>query len=141
MQWIPLAFTFASAALFGLLFLNIIDGSFLGFWLLLGLLFTGKYVKKTNILSSKSDKVKNTFKQYALLLDQIENEQFTSQLLQIKQQQIQSEHKKASVIFSQFSKSLDALDNRNNLIAAIFGNGFLLSDIKNSYRVEQWIAQ
>ncbi|RLD29104.1 MAG: DNA mismatch repair protein MutS [Bacteroidetes bacterium] len=141
MQWIPLAFTIATIGLFVLLFLNIIDGSFLGFWLLIGLLFTGNYVKKTNSLSSKTDKVKDTFRQYALLLDQIENEKFTSVLLQHKQQQINSEEEKASAIFSTFSKSLDALDNRNNLVSAIFGNGFLLSDIKNTYRVEQWITQ
>jgi len=85
--------------------------------------------------------VKNTFSQYALLLDQIENEKFTSELLQQKQHQINSEKEKASAIFASFSKSLDALDNRNNLISAIFGNGFLLSDIKNTYRVEQWISQ
>ena len=141
MRWIPLAFTIASIGLFVLLFFNIINGSLLGFWLLLGLLITGKYVKKTNSLSSKTDKVKDTFKQYALLLDKIENEKFTSELLKQKQQQINSDDEKASTIFAAFSKSLDALDNRNNLISAIFGNGFLLSDIKNAYKVEQWIMQ
>lgn len=141
MQWIPLAFTMASVGLFGLLFFNIIDGSFLGFWLLIGLLLTGNYVKKTNILSSNTDKMKDTFRQYAFLLDKIENEKFTSELLQQKKQQINSDAEKASTIFASFSKSLDALDNRNNLISAIFGNGFLLSDIKNAYKVEQWIMQ
>jgi len=141
MQRIPFTFTIASIGLFVLLFFDIIGGSFLGFWLLIGLLFTGKYVKKTNILSSNTDKAKDTFRQYALLLDKIENEKFTSELLQQKQQQINSEEEKASTIFAAFSKSLDALDNRSNLISAIFGNGFLLSDIKNAYKVEQWITQ
>ncbi|MBN4057896.1 DNA mismatch repair protein MutS [Olleya sp. AH-315-K02] len=141
MQWIPLAFTIASIGLFVLLIFSIIDGSFLGFWLLIGLLFTGNYVKKTNILSSNTDKMKDTFRQYAFLLDKIENEKFTSELLQQKKQQINSDTEKASAIFSAFSKSLDALDNRNNLISAIFGNGFLLSDIKNAYKVEQWIMK
>ncbi|MBN4084821.1 DNA mismatch repair protein MutS [Flavobacteriaceae bacterium AH-315-B10] len=141
MLWIPLAFTIASIGLFVLLFFNIIDGSFLGFWLLIGLLFTGNYVKKTNILSSNTDKMKDTFRQYAFLLDKIENEKFTSELLQQKKQQINSDAEKASTIFASFSKSLDALDNRNNLISAIFGNGFLLSDIKNAYKVEQWIMK
>jgi DNA mismatch repair ATPase MutS len=36
---------------------------------------------------------------------------------------------------------LDALDNRNNMIGAIFGNGYFLTDLKNSYRIEQWIKQ
>ncbi|WP_316930920.1 MutS-related protein [Lacinutrix jangbogonensis] len=37
------------------------------------------------------------------------------------------------------SKAMDALDNRNNLISAIFGNGYFLTDIKNSLVIEQWI--
>src|SRR5690606_31539781 len=70
-----------------------------------------------------------------------ENETFSSELLKNKQIQIQQEHKRASKIFSQFSKHLDALDNRNNFISAIFGNGFFLLDLKNAYKIEQWINQ
>src|SRR5690606_13303196 len=141
MKHIPMAFTLVSLALFGLIFFEIMDSLFLGYWLLIGLGITSLYVKRINRLASNTDKVKDTFRQYALLLDLIENESFSSELLQQKQQQIKQAHKKSSVIFKEFSKSLDALDNRNNLISAIFGNGLLLSDIKNSYHIEQWIHQ
>jgi hypothetical protein len=141
MQWLPLVFTVISIALFGLTILELINPEIVGYWLLVGLGFTGLYVKKINQLSSGADKVKDTFRQYAMLLDLIENETFTSELLQEKQEQIQSEHKKASLIFKELSKGLDALDNRNNIISAIFGNGLFLSDIKNSYRVEKWLKQ
>ena len=109
--------------------------------MLIGLGFSGVYVKRINQLSTGADQVKDTFRQYALLLNLIENENFTSELLQKKQEKIQSEHKKASLIFKELSKGLDALDNRNNIISAIFGNGLFLSDIKNSYRIEKWINQ
>ncbi|MGE5943897.1 MAG: MutS-related protein, partial [Flavobacteriales bacterium] len=126
----------------GLMFFNIITNqAIIGYWLLLGLGISSMYMKKINALSSNTDKVKDTFRQYALLLDLIENESFSSELLQQKQQRIQQEGKKASLIFTELSKSLDALDNRNNLISAIFGNGLFLSYIKNSYRIEQWINQ
>ncbi len=141
MQWLPLAFSLLTVLLFTLVFFKVIDISFVGYWLLLGLGITGRYVKKINALSLNTDKVKDTFRQYALLLNLIENEVFSSQLLKEKQQQIQSEGKKASQIFRELSKSLDALDNRNNLISAIFGNGFFLTDIKHSYHIEQWIKQ
>ena len=141
MQWLPLVFTVISIALFGLTILELINAEIVGYWLLVGLGFTGFYVKKINQLSSGADKVKDTFRQYAMLLDLIENETFTSELLQEKQKQIQSEDKKASLIFKELSKGLDALDNRNNIISAIFGNGLFLSDIKNSYRVEKWLKQ
>ena len=141
MQWLPLAYRIASVSLLCLIIFKIVDVSFLGYWLLLGLGITGKHLKKINNLSSNTDKIKDTFRQYTLLLDRIENEEFISHLLQEKQVQIQSEHRRASAIFSQFSKHLDALDNRNNLISGIFGNGFFLSDIKNAYKIELWITQ
>ena len=141
MRWLPLVFTLLSVLIFALTFFQLIDMSLIGYWLLIGLGITGRYVKKTNVLSSNTDKVKDTFRQYASLLDRIENEKFTSELLLQKQQQIQSDDKKASTIFKELSRALDALDNRNNLIGAIFGNGLFLTDLKNSYRIEQWINQ
>lgn len=113
----------------------------IGYWLFFGLGVTSLYLKKVNKLAANTDKVRDTFRQYATLLDLIENEKFTSKLLLEKQQQIQEETQKASEIFKAFSKALDALDNRNNLIGAIFANGLFLSDIKNAYRVERWISQ
>ncbi len=141
MRWFPIAFSLASVLVIVLSILEIIPAVFVLCWLVLGLLITGVYLKKINNLSSNTDKVKDTFRQYATLLDQIEQETFTSNLLKEKQEQIQLKNQKASAIFAKFSKHLDALDNRNNLISAILGNGFFLLDLKNSYKVEQWIAQ
>ncbi|WP_299394361.1 DNA mismatch repair protein MutS [uncultured Gelidibacter sp.] len=139
MKWIPMAFLGGTITLFALFFFEILSPNFLGYWLFLGLGITAIYVKRINELSVHTGKVKDTFKQYALLLNQIENETFTSELLKAKQKQIQSEAQQASLIFNKFSKALDALDNRNNFISAIFGNGYFLSDLKNSYKVEQWL--
>ncbi|GAB1857584.1 MutS family DNA mismatch repair protein [Flavobacteriaceae bacterium MHTCC 0001] len=141
MKWVPLAFTIVSVLLFVSIILDIIKNpEFLGFWFFFGLGLTGMYVKRINQLSSNADKVKDTFRQYGLLLDLIENETFKSDILQQHQLKIKSEDEKASEIFKKLSKSLDALDNRNNIIGAIFGNGFFLSDIRNSYQIEQWIG-
>ena len=141
MRWLPVSFSIISFVILGLTIFNRIDQSWIGYWLLVGLAVTGIYLKKINELSSNCDKVKETFRQYASLLKQIENENFSSRELQEKQNQIKSNGKKASIIFKEFSKSLDALDNRNNLISAIFGNGLFLLDLKNSYKVEKWISQ
>ncbi|MFD2822763.1 DNA mismatch repair protein MutS [Lacinutrix iliipiscaria] len=138
--WLPLTFTIGSLIILGLGVFEVISYLFLGYWLLTGLGITGLYLKKVNSLASNTDKIKDTFRQYAALLNQIENETFTSKLLKNKQLDIQQEHKKASAIFSKFSKHLDALDNRNNFVSAIFGNGYFLSDLKNTYKIEQWIA-
>ncbi|WP_242117285.1 MutS-related protein [Aestuariivivens sediminicola] len=142
MRWIPLVFTVLSIIFIALTAFQIITSPLvLANWLLIGLLISGGYLKKVNLLAYHTDKVRNTFKQYALLLDYIESETFSSELLIQKQQQIQSESLEASKIFKVLSRSLNALDNRNNLIGAIFGNGYFLNDIRNSYKIEQWIVQ
>ena len=141
MRWLPVSFGIISLVILGLTIFNIIDQSWIGYWLLVGLAVTGIYLRKINELSSSCDKVKGTFRQYASLLNQIENEIFSSKELQEKQNQIKSNGKKVSLIFKEFSKSLDALDNRNNLISAIFGNGLFLLDLKNSCKVEKWISE
>ncbi|MDG1731191.1 MAG: DNA mismatch repair protein MutS [Algibacter sp.] len=142
MSWIPMVFTLFSITLFLLIVFGVVEHqTLIGYWLLLGLGITGRYLKKINVLASNTDKIRDTFRQYASLLDLIENETFSSKLLKEKQKQIQSGDKKASDIFKAFSKALDALDNRNNLIGAIFGNGYFLTDIKNSYQIEKWIEQ
>ncbi|WNH13686.1 MutS-related protein [Thalassobellus suaedae] len=142
MKRLPLGFLVISILVFTLILFGIITNqALIGYWLLVGLGVTGSYLKKINSLASNTDKVKDTFRQYALLLDLIENETFSSELLKQKQQQIQKENKKASTIFKELSKAIDALDNRNNLISAIFGNGLFLSDVKNSFHIEKWIEE
>ncbi|MCF6350096.1 MAG: DNA mismatch repair protein MutS [Flavobacteriaceae bacterium] len=108
-------------------------------WFFIGLAISGIYLKKITALYQKANKAKDTFKQYHQLLSQIENETFTSQLLIKKQQLIKTENKKASTIFIAFSKALDALDQRNNMLFGIFGNAFALWDLKQSYKIEKWI--
>ena len=141
MQQLPLGFAFGSILILALSIFKIISFLYLVFWLLLGLGITGVYLKKINVLAVNTDQVKDTFKQYALLLKQIEQEEFVSILLQQKQEDIRQEQQKASTIFSKFSKHLDALDNRNNFISAIFGNGFFLSDLRQVNKIEQWIIE
>ncbi|QNK76984.1 DNA mismatch repair protein MutS [Winogradskyella sp. PAMC22761] len=138
---LTIVYAMASVVLLGLGITEIISISIAGYWLLLGLGITGRYLKHINNLSQHTERAKDTFRQYALLLKAIETTEFTSELLKEKQKLIQSEDVKASEIFSKFSKVLDALDNRNNLISAIFGNGFLLIDIRNSFNVEKWISK
>lgn len=139
MSWIPYVFLGGTLTVFVLFFVGMAGIPFLAYWLLFGLLISGLYFKKINHLAAHTDKVKDTFKQYALLLEQIETQPFKSALLVEKQGYIRSEAEQAHVVFHKLSKALDALDNRNNLISAIFGNGFFLTDLKNSYRVEQWL--
>ncbi len=139
MKWLPIIFGAASVLIIVLGITKIIPIDYIGYWLLLGLTITGIYLKKVNNLAMHTTKVKDTFRQYAQLLDQIENKDFASSLLKAKQSLIRSNDVKASKIFKSLSKSLDALDNRNNLFSIFLGNGFFLWDIIQSYKIERWL--
>jgi len=139
--WFTIGFSLASVLILVLGITEVISIAFIGYWLLLGLGVTSAYLKRINNVAQHTAKAKDTFRQYALLLEQIENKEFKSELLKAKQNKIKSNNLKASQIFLKFSKALDALDNRNNLISAIFGNGLLLWDTRQTYYIEQWIIK
>ena len=117
---IPLLFSGISLLIVGLISFGVIQFSILVIWFFIGLFVI--------------------FKQYYQLLQQIENENFITKNLKEKQEIITLEQKKASNIFKEFSKILDAFDNRNNDIIAVVGNGLFLMEIKNACKVEKWIS-
>jgi len=139
MKWLPLVFIAMSITIITLGVLKIAPISYIVYWLLFGLAITGFYFNKVTNLARYSTQIKDTFRQYALLLQQIESEEFSSELLNEKQQKIILKGQKSSEIFTTFSKSLDALDNRNNMFFIILGNGFFLWDLIQSYKIERWI--
>ncbi len=138
---IQIGFSIISISLITLIGFGIISFSYVLAWFFIGLFITGKFLKKTNNLYTETDKLRDTFKQYHQLLNEIENEEFSAKNLLENQKTIQSENKKASVIFKEFSKTLDAFDNRNNIIIAVLGNGLFLWEILNAYKVEKWISK
>jgi len=139
LKWVSLFFSTISIVLIVLLIFSAIPFSVVLIWFFIGLTITLFHIKKTQYIYTSSSKAKDTFKQYYLLLEQIEKETFTSTLLKEKQQKIATKTKKASVIFKEFSKILDTFDQRNNIVIAIIGNGLFLWDITLAIRVEKWI--
>ncbi len=136
---VQIGFSLISLLLIGLVSFGVFSFTYLTILFFIGLFSTVKFIKKTNLLYTETDKARETFKQYHQLLKEIEAEKFISKNLLEKQEVIQSENKKASLIFKEFSKILDAFDNRNNIIIAVLGNGLFLWEIANACRVEKWI--
>ena len=139
MKWLPLVFSIISGIVITAYFLDFIGALELLIWLFVGLFTTGIFLKRINLLSSSVSKVQDTFQQYHQLLDLIETTDFSAEILQQQKQQISSEHIKASKTLREFSKAIDALDQRNNMLFGMLGNGFLLWDLRQSYRLEKWI--
>ncbi|QWX84002.1 DNA mismatch repair protein MutS [Cellulophaga sp. HaHaR_3_176] len=106
-----------------------------------GLAITGIYVKKINQLSFDTGKIQTTFQQYQKLILEIENIEFKSDLLKQKREAILNTNEKTSEVLHEFSRILGALDQRNNMIFGLIGNGFFLWDIYQSYKIEDWISK
>jgi len=73
------------------------------------------------------------------LLKEIEDLPINSTLGKEYKDKIRSSDKKASVIFKEFSKILDAFDQRNNMLFGILGNGFFLWDIRQTSKIDKWV--
>ena len=141
MKWLPYLFSTISGIVIISYFFDYIGGIELAIWFFAGLLTTGIYVKKINLLSQSVDKVQDTFHQYFQLLLHIERIEFSSDLLRNKRDKIVSGREPASVVLQRFSKAIDALDQRNNMIFGLLGNGFLLWDLRQSLKIEDWIRK
>jgi hypothetical protein len=132
-------FSILSLVLIGLISFGIISFTYVIIWFFIGLFITGKFVKKTDNLYTETDKVRETFRQYHQLLNEIENTEFESKILKEKQKVIASEDKKAGAIFKEFARVLDAFDQRNNIVISVFGNGLFLYEVFSVCKVEKWI--
>ena len=138
---LPISFSIISLLFIVLAFFEILPFKGLVIWFFVGLIVTSLFLKKTQNLYSNASKAKDTFRQYYLVLQEIENTEFSSNILKEKQKEIHSENKKASSIFNEFSKALDAFDQRNNLLIASLGNAFFLWELRCAIKVEKWINE
>ncbi|CAM1374238.1 DNA mismatch repair protein MutS [Tenacibaculum litopenaei] len=137
--FVPLVFGGISVVTLVLTAFGILPIGVLVALLISGLAISVTQLKKTQAIYTQASAAKDLFKQYQLLLEEIENQQFEASLLVAKQRAIESEQRKASAIIKQFSKILDAFDQRNNIIVALVGNGLFLWDWKQAYKAEQWL--
>ena len=139
--YLAVVFPVLSLTVFVLYFLQVIPELYLLYMLLLGLGITSLFLKKITKLSNHASEFKDIMSQYSKLLIEIENQTFKSDLLKTKQDEIKTESKKASEILNELSKHINALDQRNNMLFGVVGNGYLLWDIKQVYKIEQWISE
>ncbi|MFO8147077.1 MAG: MutS-related protein [Bacteroidota bacterium] len=137
--WLSPLFSVISLLLVVGYFTDNVTGIQLFLWFLAGLLYSGIYLKKVNLLSGSVSRVQDTFHQYHQLLAMLENTEFSSKILKENKKKIKSEGRKASAIFREFSKAIDALDQRNNFLLGVLLNGFMLWDVHKSYKLESWI--
>lgn len=138
-RWLSIAFSGASVVFFVGLFLDIVSWEQLLLWLCVGLGITGFYVKKINTLASEINRVQAVFEQFHQLIKLLEETDFSSELGQELTKSIRVGKTVFSRVIHRFSKQIDALEQRNNLLFGMVGNGFLLWDLYQCLRIEKWI--
>ncbi|UTW62019.1 DNA mismatch repair protein MutS [bacterium SCSIO 12741] len=139
--WLTWGFGILSAVVVALAALSVISGMMVFYWTLIGIGIVGRYFKSVSKLQNATTRIKSTFSQYSQLMEMIEGSSFQSKLLQEQSQRINQGEEKPSEILYKFSRALDQLDQRNNLLFAFVGNGFFLWDLIQARRIEKWIAQ
>lgn len=140
MRYVPWLFGGLSVTLVTLYFLDIVSESIVLYWLFFGLLISVFFAKKVTDLAAATGKIQSTFQQYNQLLTLIENKEFASKILGTKKEEILSQGRKTSLVLQDFSKLLSKLDQNNNVVYLIFGNGLFLASLATSLKIEKWIA-
>lgn len=104
-----------------------------------GLLITLPYAKKIGHLAGMTGKMQEVFRQYGRLVAQVEAQPFQGKRLQELKASLSSTGIPVSEILRSLSRRISALDQRNNLLVAVFGNAFFLWDLRQAYSLERWI--
>ncbi|WP_339714446.1 DNA mismatch repair protein MutS [uncultured Kriegella sp.] len=141
MKFLPMLFSIASVIIITGYFMGWMPGLVLIGWFFLGLVISGRFLKKINKLSNDTAKIQTTFQQYKQLIEKLEDTDFQCDLLAQRRRTIVQENGKASSVLHQFSRHLSALDQRNNILIAFFANAFLLRDLQLSFAIEKWVGQ
>jgi hypothetical protein len=136
---IAIVFSICTLGILSATFLQLIPISIINLWIVIGLLFVGAYLKKINKTVFVVNKIGDSFSQYAELALLIESNEFEHPYLKEKIQ-VLLENGGASSLLRKFSKRLDAVNNRNNLLIGLFGNALFLYDYRSIYKMEKWIA-
>jgi DNA mismatch repair ATPase MutS len=108
-------------------------------WIFLGLGITGAFLKKINKLSQTTAKAQELFRQYHKLIYAIENEDFKSDLLSEQKKKLFTNNQKASEAIKEFSRYIDALEQRQNLMVGFVLNALSLWDLRQCYKIEKWL--
>lgn len=141
MRVLPKVFLLGSALLGFLTYQYPWGFNLLVFWIILGLGLTARFGKQIRQLSQKADRVKGLFRQYAQLLEILEETEFKAPQLRFQKQRLFVGDQKASEAIGQFSRLLNTMDYNNNIFYIIFGNGCFLGALWTARNIEAWIAK
>ena len=110
------------------------------YWYVVGVGIVGRYGKNILRFSSDVSKAQDTIEQYQKLISELEQKEFASELLRNLQQKLILDGEKTSKILKKFTRHMAMLDQQNNLLIMMFGQGLALWSLYFAYQVENWIG-
>jgi hypothetical protein len=140
-KFLPLIFSLISLAVIVVYGIGMVHGAAVFAVYIVGINITGIYLKKINKLYNDAGKMRETFAQYAKLIKAIEDHKFSSSSLVENKRKLETQGVLASDVLKQLSTEINNLDQRNNLLFGFLANGFLLWDLKYSWRIEKWMKE
>ncbi|RIV73689.1 MutS-related protein [Flagellimonas aequoris] len=111
------------------------------YWYFIGIGIVGRYGKNILRFSSDVSKAQETIEQYQKLISELEEKEFASELLRDLQQKLILDGEKTSKILKKFTRHMAMLDQQNNLLILMFGQGLALWSLYFAYQVEDWIGK
>ena len=141
LQWLPFTWSLMSLTLLLLTIFNYTPLQLFIYWFISGLVVSGIFFSRISKLSLFISKAQDTFRQYQKLLEAIEDQPFTSELLQKRKNEFLKGSGYPSAKLKRLARMIDALDQRNNLLIAILINPLGLADLYNGLRIQNWILQ
>ncbi|MBL7473846.1 MutS-related protein [Robertkochia sediminum] len=140
-KWLPAVWTLLSVILTTLTLTQTITTQTFVLWFIAGLVISGIFLGRISKLSLFISKTQDTFRQYQKLLEAIEDQEFSSALLQSYKEYAFKNGATASLKLKKLARLIDALDQRNNLLVAIIINPLGLADLFNALRIEKWLTE
>ncbi len=105
---------------------------------LINMSIIGTNARKINKEHNQVSNFLKVFQKYHGLLTIINDIKFNSELLAQLSGELTHEGNRSDVMLKKLTKSVSAFDNRLNIMAAIFLEGFLLWDLHCLHRIEKW---
>ncbi len=118
--------------------LNIIPPAIFILYIIVPMGIVGRYFKRINVVHAQLGKKTDLFEKYSSIIKLVEEEDFKSEYLLNLKQKSAIIDRNASLIIKKLSKISSAFNQRLNMIAGILLNIFLLWDLIQSLRLENW---
>lgn len=118
---------------------GMIATSYIGWIFVIGVIISGTGAKRTSAKHHELEKTVESLSSLYNLITLVENQEFSTSLLQNLKQQFQSSTGSASIASRKLGKILSNFDQRYNAISFLILNGFLLWDYRQLRNAEKWM--